>query len=164
MQIRSNQTMKYAIVIILFVLQYQFMFAQTNVDSLETIYLKFQIPVKSKNKDVNAWQAFIHVGYIKVENNKNSILFHRRHRTLGHTRDQFIFDKKMFRPKRISQKELSMISFSNFDILEKRAQKEGFYASPWKIFPNITIVTVDKNKGVYLYEHVVWQREVTSDD
>ena len=70
----------------------------------------------------------------------------------------------MFRPKRISQKELSKISFVDFDKLEKKARKELWHYKPTIIMPNISIVTVDKNKGVFLYEHVVWKREVTSDD
>ena len=172
MQIRSNQTMKYAIAIFFFILQYQPMLAQTEVDSLETVYLKFQIfkPVHIKFKDTahennmnNALMQF-HIGFIKVENKKNTISFHRTHRTVSVISDQFVFDKTKYKPKRISQKELSKISFVDFDELEKRSRKEHWHYKPTIILPSITIVTVEKNKGIYLYEHVVWKREVTSDD
>ena len=155
MQIKSNPIAKYVIVIILFILQYQPMFAQTKVDSLETVYLKFQIP-KIVGVEIGSFKE----GYTSLVKQNNSITFSRVHEYLSSCIDLFKFDKKRYMPKKISHKNLAQIKVSDFKELEKKAEKQKLFSTPGKLFPNITIIAVEEGKGIFLYEHVKWERTV----
>lgn len=81
--------MKSAIVIIFFILQYQPTFAKTKVDSLETIYLKFEIP-KIVGIEIGSFKE----GDISMVKHTYSITFSRVHEYLSSCIDLFMFDKK----------------------------------------------------------------------
>ena len=135
------------------------MCAQTKVDSLETVYLKFQIP-KNVTK-INRVIGIYSEGYINVCNERQTLDFYRSHgRDAGSIKDRFIFNKRKYKPKKITPKDLLNIQISDFNDLEKEAEKEKLYSTPGKLFPNITIVAVEEGKGIFLYEHVKWERTV----